>query len=440
MKAVTFQGIKRVEVKEVPDPKIQKKDDIIVRLTSSAICGSDLHLIHDMIPNLPTGYIIGHEPMGVVEEAGPEVSKLKKGDRVLIPFNVACGECFYWKHDLTCMCDNSNPNGEGGGFFGYSDTFGGYPGGQAEYMRVPYGTSTPFRIPDDCEVEDEKLILLSDAMGTAYWSVENAGVKNGDTVVVTPVSLLGYEKVYRLDFPQDAVNISGGSNGNWGYSLSFMTESTELPFALISTSPKNNDVEASVNGAIFVSFNKAIIAGSNIENIKLKDGSGAEVAADVSINGNSLVIKPRYKLQYNMQYTVEIPEGAAISSTSPGSNSAYTFNFTTQKDNVAPAFIGCNIQDGSAGISVNPEIQVYLSEEVTQVMTIGKKGTLRIELVDNDGNIVNVSAAIYGSMISIRPSQQLINSTAYRLIIPSGMFTDGRGNYTEGYSIQFTTE
>ncbi len=193
MKAVTFQGIKRVEVKEVSEPKIQKNDDIIVKITSSAICGSDLHLIHDMIPNLEQDYIIGHEPMGIVEEVGPEVKKLKKGDRVIIPFNVSCGECYYCQHDLTCMCDNSNPNGENGGFFGYSQTSGGYPGGQAEFLRVPYANFTPFLIPENCEIEDEKLLLMSDAMATAYWSVENAGVTNGNTVIVLgcgPVGLL----------------------------------------------------------------------------------------------------------------------------------------------------------------------------------------------------------------------------------------------------------
>jgi len=211
MKAVTFQGIKNVQVKEVPEPKIQKPDDIIVRITNTAICGSDLHLIHDMVPNLARDYIIGHEPMGVVEETGPEVTKLKKGDRVIVPFNVSCGECYYCRHDLTCMCDNSNPHGESGGFFGYSETFGGYPGGQAEYMRVPYGNFTPFRIPDDCETEDEKLLLISDAMATAYWSVLNAGVKKGDTVIILgcgPVGLLaqkfawihGAERVIAVDY------------------------------------------------------------------------------------------------------------------------------------------------------------------------------------------------------------------------------------------------
>lgn len=193
MKAVTFQGIKNVKVKEVDAPKIHKPDDIIVKLTTTAICGSDLHLIHDMIPNLPTNYIIGHEPMGIVEEAGPEVTKVKKGDRVIIPFNVACGECYYCKHGQTSQCDNSNPHGQNGGFFGYSETFGGYPGGQAEYMRVPYGNFTPFKIPENCEIEDEKLVLLSDAASTAYWSVDNAGVSAGDTVIVLgcgPVGLL----------------------------------------------------------------------------------------------------------------------------------------------------------------------------------------------------------------------------------------------------------
>lgn len=211
MKAVTYQGIKDVAVKDVQDPKIEKADDIIVKITSSAICGSDLHLIHGMIPNTYENYIIGHEPMGIVEEVGPEVTKLKKGDRVVIPFNVSCGECWYCKHDLTSQCDNSNPHGDMGGFFGYSETTGGYPGGQAEYMRVPYANFTPFKLPDNCEVEDEKLVLISDAMATAYWSVDNAGVKEGDTVIILgcgPVGLLaqkfawfkGAKRVIAVDY------------------------------------------------------------------------------------------------------------------------------------------------------------------------------------------------------------------------------------------------
>jgi S-(hydroxymethyl)glutathione dehydrogenase / alcohol dehydrogenase len=211
MKAVTYQGIKNVEVREVKDPSIKNSDDIIVKITSSAICGSDLHLIHGMIPNTPTDFVIGHEPMGVVEEVGPDVRNLKKGDRVIIPFNVSCGTCWYCSHDLTSQCDNSNPHGEGGGFFGYAENTGGYAGGQAEYMRVPYGNFTPFKIPEDCEMEDEKLVLLSDAASTAYWSVDHAGVKEGDTVIVLgcgPVGLLaqkfawykGAKRVIAVDY------------------------------------------------------------------------------------------------------------------------------------------------------------------------------------------------------------------------------------------------
>jgi S-(hydroxymethyl)glutathione dehydrogenase/alcohol dehydrogenase len=211
MKAVTYQGIKNVEVKEVKDPKLEKKDDIIVKLSATAICGSDLHLIHGMIPNFPTDYIIGHEPMGIVEEVGPEVTKLKKGDKVIVPFNVSCGECYYCKHQLTSQCDNSNPHGDMGGYFGYSETAGGYPGGQAEYMRVPYGNFTPFKVPENNEVPDEKLTVIADAMSTGFWSVDNAGVKEGDTVIVLgcgPVGLFaqkfcwlkGAKRVIAVDF------------------------------------------------------------------------------------------------------------------------------------------------------------------------------------------------------------------------------------------------
>lgn len=211
MKAVTFQGIKNVQVKNVKDPGIQKADDIIVKITTSAICGSDLHLIHGMIPNLGEDYVIGHEPMGIVEEVGKDVTKVKKGDRVIIPFNVACGQCWYCNHELESQCDNANENGEMGAYFGYSDTAGGFPGGQAEFMRVPYANFTPFKIPENSEVADESLVLLADAASTAFWSVDNAGVKAGDTVVILgcgPVGLLaqkfawlkGAKRVIAVDY------------------------------------------------------------------------------------------------------------------------------------------------------------------------------------------------------------------------------------------------
>ncbi|MCY9665933.1 glutathione-dependent formaldehyde dehydrogenase [Paenibacillus alginolyticus] len=211
MKAVTYQGLKNVVVKEVPDPKIEKPDDMIVRMTTTAICGSDLHLIHGMIPNLQEDYVIGHEPMGIVEEVGSGVTKLKKGDRVIIPFNISCGECFFCKNQLESQCDNSNENGDMGAYFGYSGTTGGYPGGQAEYLRVPFANFTHFKIPESCEHPDEKLCLIADAMTTAFWSVDNAGVKEGDTVIVLgcgPVGLLtqkfcwlkGAKRVIAVDY------------------------------------------------------------------------------------------------------------------------------------------------------------------------------------------------------------------------------------------------
>ena len=194
MKAVTFQGIKDIQVKQVDDPSLQKKDDIIVRITSTAICGSDLHIYQGSIPT-PKDYVIGHEPMGIVEEVGPEVTKVKKGDRVILPFTVACGHCHYCTHDMESQCDNSNPNStvDSGGYLGYTDRYGNYPGGQAEFLRVPFGNFMPFVIPESCELEDEALLFLSDVLPTAYWSVENSGVKKGDTVVVLgcgPVGLM----------------------------------------------------------------------------------------------------------------------------------------------------------------------------------------------------------------------------------------------------------
>jgi len=210
LKAVTFQGPQRVEVSQVEDAKIEKSDDIVVRITSTAICGSDLHLYQGNFP-LPKGFQLGHEPMGIVEETGPDVTKVKKGDRVVIPFTVACGHCFYCENKLESQCDNANPHYDSGGYFGYSEKFGNHPGGQAEYLKVPFGNFTPFVIPESCEMEDESLLFLSDVLPTAYWSVLHAGVKKGDTVIVLgcgPVGLMaqkfawmeGAKRVIAVDY------------------------------------------------------------------------------------------------------------------------------------------------------------------------------------------------------------------------------------------------
>lgn len=195
MKAVTYQGILDVEVKNVPDPVIQLPDDIIVRVTATSICGSDLHLYHGMIPSLEKDYVIGHEAVGIVEELGREVKGLTKGDKVVIPFNIACGHCYYCENGLESQCDQANKEEkpEAGAMFGCSRLFGDYFGSQAEWLRVPFANFTRFKVPEDNELSDEVLVLLADAIPTAYWGVTNAGVKPGDTVIVIgsgPIGLL----------------------------------------------------------------------------------------------------------------------------------------------------------------------------------------------------------------------------------------------------------
>lgn len=191
LEALVYEGIKNVKVHKVDDPTIERSDDAIVRVTSTAICGSDLHLLHGMVPNLKKGTVLGHETMGIVEEVGPDVTKVKKGDRVIVPFPISCGHCWYCENGYYSQCDNSNPNGNAGAIFGYSDTYGGYNGGQAEYLRVPYANVGPVKVPE--KLEDEQVLFLTDILPTSYWGVEHAGVKSGDTVVVLgcgPVGLL----------------------------------------------------------------------------------------------------------------------------------------------------------------------------------------------------------------------------------------------------------
>ena len=222
MKAITFQVIRNVEVKKVEDPKIQKVDDIIVKITSTAICGSDLHLVHGMVPGLQKGAIIGNEALGIVEEVGKEVSKVKKGDRIIVPFPIACGGCWYCQHDLWSQCDNSNDHGEIGGLFGFGDRMGGYDGGQAEFLRVPYANVGPRIIPED--LSDEQVLFLTDILPTSYWGAENAGVKSSDTVVVLgcgPVGLLaqkwaifmGAKRVIAVDSVSYRLNHAKQYNG-----------------------------------------------------------------------------------------------------------------------------------------------------------------------------------------------------------------------------------
>ena len=200
MKALVFHRPGKVEVNDVDDPRIEDAEDVILRVTASAICGSDLHIYNGFIPQ-KNDMVLGHEFMGVIEETGSGVKDLKKGDRVIIPFPIACGHCFFCQDGLPGHCENSNPqkygpegsllDQKGGGLFGYTDLYGGYSGGQAEYVRVPYANFGPRKVPQN--FSDEEVLFLTDIFPTGYTGIDWAGVKGGETVAVFgcgPVGLM----------------------------------------------------------------------------------------------------------------------------------------------------------------------------------------------------------------------------------------------------------
>jgi threonine dehydrogenase-like Zn-dependent dehydrogenase len=217
MKALCWFGKEDLRVETVPDPEILNPHDAIVKITTSAICGSDLHIYDGYIPRMEKGDILGHEFMGEVVEVGRAVKNLKKGDRVVVPFTISCGQCFFCEHDLFSLCDNTNPNAaeaemmngfSGAALYGYSHLYGGYAGGQAQYARVPFANVGPIKIPDG--IPDEKVIFLSDIFPTGYMAADNCNIQSGDTVAVWgcgPVGqfairsafLLGAEHVIAID-------------------------------------------------------------------------------------------------------------------------------------------------------------------------------------------------------------------------------------------------
>jgi threonine dehydrogenase-like Zn-dependent dehydrogenase len=191
MKAVCWMGKSKIETLEVADPVLLNPHDAIIKITRTAICGSDLHLFDGFIPTMEQGDVLGHEFMGIVEETGKEVTNLKRGDRVVVPFTIACGQCLFCKKQLWSACDNTNPNAHvmealygysGSGLFGYSHMMGGYAGGQAQYARVPFANVGPLKIESD--LPDEKVLFLSDIFPTGYMAAENAQIEEGDTVAV----------------------------------------------------------------------------------------------------------------------------------------------------------------------------------------------------------------------------------------------------------------
>jgi S-(hydroxymethyl)glutathione dehydrogenase / alcohol dehydrogenase len=220
MLAMDYRGPYRVRIEEKPEPRIEHPRDAVVKVTRSCICGSDLHLYHGMVPDTRVGTTFGHEFCGIVQEVGEQVTNLKPGDHVLVPFNIACGQCHFCRQGLYGNCHENNPQATAvGGIFGYSHTAGGYDGGQAEYVRVPYADFGPTLIPDWMDPDDA--VLLTDVVPTGYQAAEMGGIQRGDTVVVFgagPVGIMaarcawlfGAGRVividhleYRLDFARD---------------------------------------------------------------------------------------------------------------------------------------------------------------------------------------------------------------------------------------------
>ena len=217
MKANCWHGKRDVRIEQVPDPAILNPGDAIIKVSSTAICGSDLHLYNGVVPTMEQGDILGHEFMGEVVEVGSAVRKLKVGERVVVPFPIACGRCFFCEQQLYSVCENSNPNAymaekmwghSGAGIFGYSHLTGGYAGGQAEYVRVPFADVGPIKVPD--ELKDEQVLFLSDILPTGYMAAEACAIAPGQVVAVWgcgPVGqfaiqsafLLGAERVIAID-------------------------------------------------------------------------------------------------------------------------------------------------------------------------------------------------------------------------------------------------
>jgi threonine dehydrogenase-like Zn-dependent dehydrogenase len=208
MKATCWMGMRKVEVREVPEPKILNSRDAIIRVTNTAICGSDLHFYNGFIPGMKKGDVVGHEFMGEVVELGRDVSNLAVGDRVVVPFPIACGRCEQCTREMYSLCENSNPNAwmaekmwgySPCGIFGYSHMLGGYAGGQSEYVRVPFADVGPLKVPD--EVEDEQALFLSDIFPTGYMAAEMCGIRPGDVVAVWgcgPVGQFAIKSAYML--------------------------------------------------------------------------------------------------------------------------------------------------------------------------------------------------------------------------------------------------
>lgn len=287
MKALTYHGARKVSVDTVPDPIRVADDDIVLRVTSTAICGSDLHIYRGKIPMVKEGDILGHEFMGVVEDAGPGVTRLRKGDRVVVPFVIACGQCFYCAKQLFAACESTNDGRgailnkknatPGAALFGYSHLYGGISGGQAEYVRVPQANVGPLKVPDD--LSDEQVLFLSDILPTGWQAATFADIQPGARVAIFgagPVGLmsalcarfLGAEQIfmvdhhaYRLEFARERYGV-----------VPINFDKDEDPAEIILTATGGHGVDATIDAVGFEAKGSAV--ETVLTTLKLEASSG----------------------------------------------------------------------------------------------------------------------------------------------------------------------
>jgi threonine dehydrogenase-like Zn-dependent dehydrogenase len=289
MKALTYQGARNVRVENVPDPAIVDPDDILLRVTATAICGSDLHIYRGKIPGMEDGDILGHEFMGIVEDVGPAVTQLRRGDRAVVPFTISCGDCFFCSRSLFSACETTNPGRgailnkkstrPGAGMFGYSHLYGGYSGGQAEFVRVPKANVGPILIPDST-LPDEQVLFLSDILPTGFQAVVNARTGPGSTLAIFgagPVGLmaaasarmLGAERIFMVD--HHAYRLAFAAETYGVEPINF--DEVEDAAALIVERTANRGVDASIDAVGFEAKGSAL--ETVLTTVKLEGSSGA---------------------------------------------------------------------------------------------------------------------------------------------------------------------
>jgi len=290
MKALTYQGARNVRVETVADPVLAAADDVVLRVTATAICGSDLHIYRGKIPGMRDGDILGHEFMGTVEEVGAEVTGLRPGDRVVVPFVIACGSCFYCSKTLFAACENTNSgrgailnkknSTAGAGLFGYSHLYGGYAGGQAEYVRVPKANVGPLKVPD--VLSDEQVLFLSDILPTGYQAAVNAQLVPGSSVAIFgagPVGLmsalsarfLGAEQVFMVDHNEYRLRFAQATYGVTPINF----DKDEDPAETILAATRGHGVDATIDAVGFEAKGSALETA--LTAIKLEGSSGKAV-------------------------------------------------------------------------------------------------------------------------------------------------------------------